>query len=345
MILFEEDNSTGYRNRTIKNASADVTIAIAIDFKTTGEKLTKEAVKNQGKVYIPIDGHDLKVTQERVNKIVDKLNLIKPESSSEKPNNIYSNASTPLTRALSNPTHYNFKVFGATSINRGGIEGFESLYKGIVFGDSTYIDVEHAYESLRQSSGPTPENISLMIDLIEQKFRQHPNLYLAVNKAGGYNFLKSCTHIIGQVKPEDIIRVSDMSGWCSDKGDAFIICLSEAYKRICGTEKFITLNIAGNGIYTMKGIYKQKEVDAFTYDLLKEVVSSPNLKNKIGFIRSGGQTGFDEAGIKAGDMLGIPTLVYAPKGWRFKTSEADISDEKLFKLRFDKTINYETFFK
>lgn len=189
MIVFQEDSSSGYRERTIANASADATIAIALDFKTAGEKLTKEAVKNQGKVYIPIDGHDLTVNQERVDKIVKKLNSIKTKSDS------------------------------------------------------------------------------------------------------------------------------------------------------------ISLNIAGNGIYTMKGFYKQKEVDDFTYELLKAVVSSPDLKNKIGFIRSGGQTGFDEAGAKAGEMLNIPTLVYAPKGWRFRTLEADISDEKLFKLRFDRSINYETFFK
>jgi hypothetical protein len=345
MIVFQEDSSSGYRERTIANASADATIAIALDFKTAGEKLTKEAVKNQGKVYIPIDGHDLTVSQERVDKIVKKLNSIKIEQSVTKGVNIYSNASTPLARALSNPTHYNFKVEDAVSIKRGGIEGFESLNNGLLFNGEKYLDVEEAYFKLRTATGPTPENISLMLDLIEQKFLQNPSLYLAVNKMGGYGFLKSCTHIIGQVKAEDVIRVTDMSGWCSDEGDAFIACLAEAYKRIAGTEKFISLNVAGNGIYTMKGFYKQKEVDDFTYELLKAVVSSPDLKNKIGFIRSGGQTGFDEAGAKAGEMLNIPTLVYAPKGWRFRTLEADISDEKLFKLRFDRSINYEAFFK
>lgn len=344
MIIFQEDSSNGYRERTIANASADVTIAIALDFKTAGEKLTKEAVKNQGKVYIPIDGHDLKITQERIDKIVNKLNIINLDSVITNGQNIYSNASTPLARALSNPTHYNFKVEDATSIKRGGIDGFESLNNGLMFNGVKYLDVEEAYFTLRTSHDPTLENIGLMLDLIEQKFRQNPTLYLAVNKMGGYNYLKSCTHIIGQVKAEDVVRVTDMSGWCSDDGDAFIACLSEAYKRIAGTGKFITLNVAGNGIYTMKGYYKQKEVDNFTYELLKVVTSSPNLKHKIGFIRSGGQTGFDEAGAKAGEQLGIPTLVYAPKGWRFRTLEADISDEKLFKLRFDRSINYETFF-
>jgi len=42
-IIFEEEQSTGYRERTIKNASADATIAIAVDFESAGEKLTKSA--------------------------------------------------------------------------------------------------------------------------------------------------------------------------------------------------------------------------------------------------------------------------------------------------------------
>jgi len=44
-IEFEEEQSEGYRERTIKNASADATIAFAIDFTTAGEKLTKGAVE------------------------------------------------------------------------------------------------------------------------------------------------------------------------------------------------------------------------------------------------------------------------------------------------------------
>lgn len=344
MIVFQEDSSNGYRDRTIKNASADATIAIALDFNTGGEKLTKDAVKSQRKVYIPIDAHNLMVSEERINKIVDKLNSIAITRTVAKGENIYSNGNSPIARALSNPTHFNFKAENAISIKRGGIDGFESLNNGLIFSGEKYLDVEEAYFKLRTSSGPTPENLALMLDLIEQKFRQNPSLYLAVNNLGGYKFLKSCTHIIGPAKVEDVNRVTDMSGWCSDNGDAFIVCLSEAYRRIAGMDRFITLNIAGNGIYTMKGFYKQKEADAFTYELLKGVVDSPNLVNKIGFIRTGGQTGFDESGAKAGERLNIPTLVYAPKGWRFRTPDGDVSNEKYFKLRFDTTIDYKTFF-
>jgi hypothetical protein len=86
----------------------------------------------------------------------------------------------------------------------------------------------------------------------------------------------------------------------------------------------------------MKGKYTQDQIDEFTYQLLKAIVESPNLKLKINSIRSGGQTGFDEAGAKAGIKLGIPVTVLAPKGWKFRDINGkDISDEKLFKERFN----------
>ena len=85
----------------------------------------------------------------------------------------------------------------------------------------------------------------------------------------------------------------------------------------------------------MKGKYTQKQLDDFMYELLNKVLSSTKLNTKIESIRSGGQTGFDEAGAKAGIKLGLPTLVLAPKGWIFRNIESkDISDEQLFKDRF-----------
>ena len=177
-ITFQEDQNTGYAERTKKNASADATIAIAVDFNSTGEKLTKRSVLEQGKKYIPIDANSLSDIGFRANKIVEILNSVNAK----------------------------------------------------------------------------------------------------------------------------------------------------------------TLNIAGNGIYTMKGKYTQQQVDDFTYDLLKAVVESPNLKNKITSIRTGGQTGFDEAGAKAGIRLGVSTTILAPKGWKFRdVTGKDISNEQQFKARFSIT--------
>lgn len=186
-INFKESKSSNYRDRTIENASADATIAIAIDFNTSGEKLTRSSVLNQGKKYIDID--------------------------------------------------FNY-----------------------------------------------------------------------VNQSDEF-FAKTVWEIVNELNSINI------------QPDLF--------------NEGISLNIAGNGIYTLSGRYTQEEVDNFTYQLLKAVTESPNLRYKISSIRTGGQTGFDEAGAKAGEKLGIPTTVLAPKGWKFRTESGDISDKAAFINRFN----------
>jgi hypothetical protein len=181
-ITFEEEQSSGYRNRTIKNASADATIAIAADFNSAGERLTESSVRQQGKSYIPV--------------VLSVETMIQEEAYAEK--------------------------------------------------------------------------------IVEE---------------------------LNKVKAK-------------------------------------TLNIAGNGIYTLKGDFKQTELDEYVYDLLNLIVNSPKLENKIISIRTGGQTGIDEAGAKAGVRLGIPTTILAPKGWTFRNiSGTDISNEEQFKARFGKMVD------
>lgn len=174
--LFKEESSTGYRERTLKNAKADATIALATDFTSAGERLTRKAVTDNGKKYIPIDTNNPEITDELVNSIVDQLNEVNAKS----------------------------------------------------------------------------------------------------------------------------------------------------------------LNIAGNGIYTLKGKYTQEQVDEYVYNLLNRVLNHPNLQTKIETIRSGGQTGYDEAGIKAAMRLGVRNGILAPKGWKFRDINGrDISDEQAFKARFN----------
>jgi hypothetical protein len=177
-IQFKEHSLSDYASRTRENASADVTIALAVDFNSAGEKLTKSSVTQQGKMYIPIDlNKGLEVTAERVDKIIDMLNRIG--------------------------------------------------------------------------------------------------------------------------KPE------------------------------------ITMNIAGNGIYTMAGKYTQPQLDEFMYQLLAAVLQSSNLKTKIVAGRTGGQTGMDEAGAKAMSRLGIPITVLAPKGWKMRGIDGkDVSGVTEFQKRF-----------
>jgi len=99
---------------------------------------------------------------------------------------------------------------------------------------------------------------------------------------------------------------------------------------IIGKNRDYTLNVAGNGIYTLKR--EQKSVDAYI-DMLLGIIftmsSTPTL------IRSGGQTGVDEAALKAAVRMKIPALCLAPKGWVFRDINGnDIADEQQFKARF-----------
>ena len=187
VIEFQQETTSGYRNRTIKNASADATIAFAYNFNSAGEKLTKSSVLEQNKKYIPL-------TVPR-----------KTETS---------------------------------DINKADITS----------------------------------QVNVIVDQLN-----------SVNAK--------------------------------------------------------TLNIAGNGIYTMREAgWNQSEVDTMASRILKAVVNSPNLKNKIESVRTGGQTGFDEAGAKAAIELGIPTTILAPKGWTFRNMAGqDISNEQQFKARFGKS--------
>ena len=96
----------------------------------------------------------------------------------------------------------------------------------------------------------------------------------------------------------------------------------------------VNVNVAGNGNYTLKmyGI-SQADVDRFVTDAFRLMESRPNVH--VSAIRSGGQTGVDEAGIKAAATLGIPATVLAPQGWKFRGADGrDVSDEATFKARF-----------
>lgn len=97
-----------------------------------------------------------------------------------------------------------------------------------------------------------------------------------------------------------------------------------------------TLNIAGNGLYTMRdhGWEHQFQCDNLVYSVLGRIVEG--LDSPLELIRSGGQTGFDEAGLKAAVRYGIPALCLAPKGWMYRDADGYdlLGDEKRFKQRF-----------
>ena len=110
------------------------------------------------------------------------------------------------------------------------------------------------------------------------------------------------------------------SGSTKEKADKIVDVIN---KRFLGKKNKISFNIAGNGLYTMKGKMTQEECDKFTYELIRDIIYHEKLNVRINKIRSGGQTGFDEAGIKAGLKLKIDTTAFYPKGFRIRDLEGD----------------------
>jgi hypothetical protein len=106
-------------------------------------------------------------------------------------------------------------------------------------------------------------------------------------------------------------------------------------------KKVCTLNIAGNQLATIaKRGFTQSYADVLVYTFLHKVFKHPVFDPKyLSLIRSGGQSGFDEAGLKAAAALGIPALCLCPKGWKFADVNGNtVCDEQLFKNRFASAI-------
>lgn len=115
------------------------------------------------------------------------------------------------------------------------------------------------------------------------------------------------------------------NGDVSLKADKIVDFINEKFFKI---KSEITLNIAGNGIFTMKGIMTQEECDEFTYNLLSAIINHKNILVKVKSIRSGGQTGFDTSGIRAGIKLNLDTTAYYPKGFRIRDLQGDKTQTK-----------------
>jgi len=73
-----------------------------------------------------------------------------------------------------------------------------------------------------------------------------------------------------------------------------------------------TLNVAGNGIYTLASRgWTQERANRFVYTLLSQACPRWLIENII----SGGQTGIDLAGVTAAYALGIPACATLPQGF------------------------------
>jgi len=98
--------------------------------------------------------------------------------------------------------------------------------------------------------------------------------------------------------------------------------------RVLHKNNYSVVNVAGNGIYTLsKHGMRQSDIDTYVLNVIKQV----HEYHPITKIYTGGQTGVDLAGAKAGYHLGIDTEVTLPKGYimRFEDGK-DVSCSKEF---------------
>lgn len=96
-----------------------------------------------------------------------------------------------------------------------------------------------------------------------------------------------------------------------------------------------TVNCAGNAATRFHRFNKnQSYCDTFVYEVFSRLVNEFNIN--ITEIRSGGQSGADESGLKASLKLGIKATCLCPNGFRFRNEKGeDITDEQEFKKRFE----------
>lgn len=94
-----------------------------------------------------------------------------------------------------------------------------------------------------------------------------------------------------------------------------------------------TLNIAGNGMQTLaKSGFSQESVNALFSEAFRIVLTHGY---SFSSVRSGGQTGIDEAGVRAAADNGIPAIVHTTADWRWRGADGvDRYGEDGFKARF-----------
>lgn len=97
-------------------------------------------------------------------------------------------------------------------------------------------------------------------------------------------------------------------------------------------QRATTLNIAGNGIYTLADHgWTQDSINQHLADVLWPV------RHIVEQIVCGGQTGVDHAGAVAGVALGIPVVVTMPKGFKRRDARGRDSDHSHHEI-FDEIV-------
>lgn len=90
--------------------------------------------------------------------------------------------------------------------------------------------------------------------------------------------------------------------------------------KVLSARKGNSLNVAGNGVYTLaaQGV-TQSQANQWVFEVLSRV----HARSPLSSVRSGGQTGIDQAGLVAALALGIPAYGLYPKSFRRRNAAGD----------------------
>lgn len=117
-------------------------------------------------------------------KLTDSLSTLAASTVTEPGYNIWSGSTdgSGLAAALTNPTEI-------AKYKKTIAQSYPFIYRG-----KTWADLEAAWFELSLTTPNTAEQDALMADMICSKFEQHPRLFAAVQRRGGAEWLKRCSH-------------------------------------------------------------------------------------------------------------------------------------------------------
>lgn len=115
-----------------------------------------------------------------------------------------------------------------------------------------------------------------------------------------YRCAKNCNKPIARAIHKDMDSLSYVA--------IFVDIMNRAYEK---NQRSLVLNGAGNGLHTLGD--PQKEADDFALEFLQRALESPERKFEIAEVRSGGQTGYDVAIVKAAISLSIPARIHCAR--------------------------------
>lgn len=334
LINFIEHDSSNYKDRTIENIKkTDLTFIFATNFSSSGTLLTIKECKIRKKPVILIDLNQKLITPIRIEKAITKLNnAISMDYSINRKElhdiDVFNNSIGTKGNFLSNFYQLSNPIIDKNQFQYWNSEGYymslrtKELHEKQEIANLSKLGGKYSKKASKMFILDMDENsrVRYMFETINKKFKANPDLLKLL--------LETTVPIIEKNNWNDTLF-----GVCENTmmGANFLGKCLMHYREL---SRGINVNIAGNGLGTISN-FNQKDLDDYIYNFLFIIFKDDRLITKINHIYSGGQTGVDESGIKASQLLKIPSTIIAPKGWRFRPLKGkDVYNEQQFKQRF-----------